>query len=306
MASAWTEQWRGCGLRLLLGALAIWPRPILAEPLPQAPDCQLEPGPSRAVARVIDGATVELDDRVRVRLAAVLTPRAEDVGAAAGNWPPETAAQAALQAMVQGRTVALAFAGPRSDRYGHTVAHLFVRQGDATNWVQATTIDGGHGRVFAGPGGEDCVQPLLQREAVARQAGRGLWSNAAYQLRPADRPSELARYRGTFQIVTGRVSRVGGSRGQLILDLANAEATARGMRVVAARNTLAARELGQVRQLADADVVVRGWIEISGSSGSGGPEIALQSAFQLVRDAGPMATDDAKRPADQPPGASRQ
>ncbi len=288
----------------LLGVLLASPPAALAQS-PAALGCQLEPGPNRAVARIIDGATVELDDRVRLRLAGVVTPRAEDVGAGPGRWPPELAAQAALQALVQGRTVALAFAGPRSDRYGRTVAHLFVRDGDATTWVQGAMVTGGHGRVLAGPDGEACVQPLLRLETAARHANRGLWTNAAYQLRPADRPSELARYRGTFQIVTGRVSRVAGSRGLLVLDLVNAEAQVRGMRVVAARDSAVARELGNARQLADVDILVRGWIEVSGG-GSGGPEIALRSTHQLVRDLVSTVPEDAKRPADELPGVEKR
>ena len=62
----------------------------------QAPPCPLTEGDTRAIARVIDGETLALDDGRQLRLIGALAPRAGDVGAAAGSWPPENETRAAL------------------------------------------------------------------------------------------------------------------------------------------------------------------------------------------------------------------
>ena len=245
--------------------------------------CQLEPGPSRSVARIMDAATIELDDNVRVRLAGILAPQAEDVGAPRGGWPAEGATWRELTRRLQGRTVALAFTGPRSDRHGRTLAHVLLSESDRIHWVQRQMVEEGHARVFAGPGGEACIDRLLEAESAARKAGRGLWADAAYQVRPADRPSELARYRGTFQLVSGRIARAGGTRGLLVLEFESAENPTAMFRVVAARSAPAAKSLGNTRSLEGAEVLVRGWLALDGR----GPEVELVAMHQVQRTAAP-------------------
>jgi micrococcal nuclease len=241
--------------------------------------CGLEPGPSRAVARVVDGATLALDDRSEVRLLGLLAPMALDAGAAGGAWPPETAAREALAKFVVGRSVALAFAGPRSDRWSRVLAHIFVVEATGTHWVQGQMVQDGHARVFAPPGGEACIEALLTREKEARRGGRGLWAHAAYQVRPADRPSELARYAGTFQLVGGQVDRVFGSRA-MIVQFMSAEAPAaagrdRGFRAVVTAPSVRGA-IGVPRALVGHEFLVRGWIEARS-----GPEIEIVAAGQI-------------------------
>lgn len=293
----------------------------LAEPAaaqsPASLGCGLEPGPTRAVAAVLDGDTVRLDDGKLVRLAGILAPKAFDV-AAASTWPPEADATRALAGLAGGRTIALAFAGAREDRHGRVLAHLFLEQAPAagsddepgrsgsreTVWLQGQLVEAGHLRVAPTPGADACARQLLALEAAARAARRGLWDNAAYQIRPADRPTELARYTGSFQLVAGRIAKVGGTRQLAILDLETSEAPSRSTPERPPRTTRIVwpRSLavtGDGRRLAvGSDVLVRGWIE-----GRGAPEIQLVAAEQLEvttpaphrqRARGP----DAKRPAE--------
>lgn len=263
--------------------------------------CPLEPGPTRTVARVLDGATVELDDRSVVRLIGVLAPRAEDAGAESGNWPAETESHAALAALALGRSVVLAFSGARGDRHGRVLAHLFRDDGEKQLWVQGQLVELGAARVFAPPGGEACVAALIEREARAREAARGLWSVATYAPRPADRPTELARYQGTFQLVRGRVGHVQTSRSLTVLYLQSAEApplaysakaqqrSQHGVRVLVRHGTTAARALGKLSALGGQDVLVRGWIV-----GRGSPEIEIVAEGQLqIVPKPPVAENDA-------------
>ena len=255
-------------------------------PLP----CALEPGPTRAVASVPSGDTVRLDDGVELRLLGVLAPKRRDGGTSSSTtapWPPASEAQAFLAALVEGRSVALAFAGPHTDRYGRVLAHLFVDADGQQTWVQGRLVEQGHARAHALPGDPDpCHAALTAREHKSRQAGRGLWSHAAYQTRPADRPSELAKYRHSFQLVRGRIERVRMTRGLAILELASGERqpAAEGksqwgaFHVVWRRSATAKLKLPEATTLLGRNVLVRGWIE--GRNGHG-PEIELIAPGQL-------------------------
>jgi endonuclease YncB( thermonuclease family) len=225
-------------------------------------ECTLEPGPTRAVSRVIDGETLALDDGSEVRLVGALAPRPPDSGADIAQWPPEREAKAALERLVQGRSVDLAFAaGRRTDRYGRVLAHVFVHEGGSRRWVQAALLAGGHARAYALPGTAGCLPELLAHERLGREQAAGLWANAAYQIRPASRSRELARYRSTFQIVEGRVARVSEARGQLFLGFGEdwrADFTAV---VKASERRRVSGEGGNAKVLEGRLVRVRGWIE---------------------------------------------
>lgn len=249
--------------------------------------CTLEPGPTRAVAAVLDGETVRLDDGTELRFLDVLAPRAEDAGAdSAEAWPPADDARMRLAAMVQGQSVALAFAGQRSDRHGRVRAHVFLKRDPEDVWVQAALVDRGLVRVARLASADRCLMALLEREKAARTSQLGLWGHAAYQIRPADRPEELARFRHTFQIVRGRVERVRTTRALTILELTSGSAAPRvtdGQQWGALRLTLkrgAGLPLGitSVDQLAGRNLVARGWIEVVPTRG---PEIALPTSDLL-------------------------
>lgn len=253
--------------------------------------CNLEPGPSRAVAGIVDGETLRLDDGVELRLIGALAPRASDVGAdesVTQTWPPEIATRNALAALVGGRSVALAFGGRRTDRYGRVLAHVFINRDGEDIWLQGRLVEEGLARAYSLPESDACLKPLLERERLARQVNRGLWAHAAYQVRPADRPTELTRYRNTFQLVRGRVERGRGTRGNLsILELASGErspapegASQRGaFRVVWRREVARHAGLEAPERLADRNVLVRGWIAVRG-----GPEIEISADGQFELD----------------------
>jgi endonuclease YncB( thermonuclease family) len=179
----------------------------------------LQPGPTRTVTRILDPETVALDDGRELRLIGALAPRAIDADADPGTWPAETAAMDALRTLVLGKSVALGFAGERTDRYGRMHAHAFLVAGADWRWVQRELIEGGFARAYALTGsGSVCSSELLAAERSARETRRGLWAQAAYQVRPADKPAELKRYRATFQVVEGRIVRVGRTRGTVYLN----------------------------------------------------------------------------------------
>jgi micrococcal nuclease len=231
--------------------------------------CDLEPGPSKSVTRVIDGETIALDDGTEVRLIGALAPRALDTGAEPGTWAPETAAIDALKVLVLSRTVTLGYGGERMDRYGRHLAHVFVGEGDNEIWVQGHMLRNGHGRAYAMAKNRACQTELLAHERVARDAKSGVWREAAYAVRNAAPPWALLAYRGTFQIVDGEVTRAADGREGSYINFGSARADdgSQGQRRAFAatinrsdRDTLG--DLGgSVAGLKGQRLEVRGWIE---------------------------------------------
>jgi endonuclease YncB( thermonuclease family) len=218
-------------------------------------------GTTSSVTRIIDGETVALDDGTELRLIGALAPRAIDVGADPGAWPLEVAARAELGALILGRSIELAFGGERTDRHGRLQAHAFRMEGDRRRWVQGHLLEQGLARAFVQAGNRACAQELLVAERVARQTRRGLWADAAYQVRPAGSPLALSRYRSTFQVVEGRIARVAQARGAIYLNFgADRRAFAVSLRR-GDRGHLLGAYAGDARALEGLHVRVRGWIE---------------------------------------------
>jgi micrococcal nuclease len=227
----------------------------------------LELGVTRTVTRVLDGETVALDDGRELRLVGALAPRASDADADTGAWPAEAAVTEGLRALVLGKSIELRLgAGERADRYGRLQAHAFLMEGDGRRWVQGVLLQQGLARAYALAGGRSCSAELLAAERPAREARLGLWAEAAYQVRAADKPAELLRYRATFQIVEGVVARVGQSRGSIYL---NFDRTwRRGFSVALRRDdaSLLGAYAGNPKALEGRSVRVRGWIEQRGAA----------------------------------------
>jgi micrococcal nuclease len=279
----------------------------------EMPPCALEPGPTRAVTAVIDGETLKLDDGTELRLIGALSPRAPDTALTGGEtqfWEPEIAAKAALEKLVLGRSIELAYLGRRTDRYGRLLAHAFITPSASADapatapaddpdrvWVQAHLLGLGHARAYTLPSSTGCAAQMLAHEAVARVAGSGLWSHAAYQIRDAGKPRDLARWRSTFQIVEGTVVRVVESRGATLLTFGN---DGTGDFVVVLKSS-ERREmkgaLARVNELAGKRIRVRGWIERRT-----GPAIEIHHPAQIeVIGEGPL--EDA---GEAPPPRSRR
>ncbi|MBS0240690.1 MAG: thermonuclease family protein [Proteobacteria bacterium] len=274
------------GLELVVVLAIATPLQVAEAEPSSAPPCTLEPGPTRAVAAVIDGETVRLDDGVEVRLIGSLAPSAFDAGidGATASWPPAVEAKAALAALAEGKSVSLGFSGLRADRHGRVLAQLVLKDAAGDVWVQGRMVAQGHARAYALPESDGCATALADRERAARASGLGLWSNAAYQVRPADRPSELARYRHTFQLVRGHVEKARNTRSLTILELASNErppatedVSQKGaFHVVWPHRMAVTAGLARPADWQGKNVLVRGWIEITG-----GPEIEISGKGQI-------------------------
>ncbi len=123
------------------------------------------------VKRVIDGDTIRLDGGVRVRLIGVDTPELTD------KRPEVKAlAQAAasfVRQSVEGKPVKLEYDRERRDRWGRTLAYVYLEDG---TFLNAEIVRQGYGLV--------CTRhrfrylgEFRELEREAQQDGRGLWNN---------------------------------------------------------------------------------------------------------------------------------
>ena len=170
----------------------------IAEDRPGAVACGTAEIARAPVKRIIDGRTFVLDDGREVRLAAIEVPSLQQDRA---GWRPKDA----LEALAGGDTVLLRQAEFPSDRYGRLVAYAYtVRDGDEL-FVQGELIASGLAQVGDRVGSRSCATELLGREAAARRAKLGLWTDPDYNVLNAETPADVLAHRGRFALVEGKV-----------------------------------------------------------------------------------------------------
>ncbi len=169
------------------------------------------------VKTVYDGDTVQLRDGRKVRLIGIDTPEiysrkrtiAADVKARG-----EAARRALAERLQQsGQRVLLAYGNERFDRYGRTLAHVYLD--DGTN-LQAWLITQGHAIAFTTPPNDRMSPCYRLQEQGAREAGRGIWQMPQYQLKA---PHQLHEQSRGFHRLAGTVSIVQQSSKRLTLRL---------------------------------------------------------------------------------------
>lgn len=178
------QTYRHCLLAAVLGwVLAAGPA-FSQEPPDGSRTCDgLNIGPARAVARVIDGETLGLDDGTELRLSGALAPRSIDAGLEPGIWAAEARTRDELARLLLGKSVELRFSRETSDRYGRLLAQAFLIDGDKRSWVQGHLVSLGLARAYSVANDRACAGELIRAERAAREGRTGVWSEAAYQVR---------------------------------------------------------------------------------------------------------------------------
>jgi endonuclease YncB( thermonuclease family) len=209
---------------------------------------------------IVDGRSFVLDDGRTVRLADVevpLAPLPDETGqsAAAG-----LAARAALGSIVTGRRIELRGHEPMTDRYGRTVAHVFLA-GEDRQSVAESMVAHGHARVAAQLEDRACAAHLLSLERTARTAKLGLWSEPHYGIVEAHNRAELLARRGRFTLAEGKVVSVRESGATIYVNFGRRWSQALTV-TVWKRNerTFLAAGLAP-KSLENRRVRVRGWVE---------------------------------------------
>ena len=214
-----------------------------------APACETDRVDAQVTAAfVFDGDTLELGDGRKVRLLGIDTPEIGHDGAPSQAYAEE--ARRLLERLAApGEALRLRFDSERFDRYGRTLAHVF--RADGGN-VQAQLLEAGYATTLVVPPNQWSAHCYAALEALARGEGRGIWGLERYQPVPAE--SLAASARG-FHLVTGRVQRVGESRGNVWLNLAA------HMAVRIPRDDLVYFGDDDPRRLHGRRLEVRGWMQ---------------------------------------------
>lgn len=149
----------------------------LNEPASKRPSPSPAPSPAptgalRPVVRVVDGDTIVLDGNERVRLIGVNTPESVDPRRPVQWYGKEAAAW--TRKALQGRKVRLAHDVEPRDRFGRTLAYVFLEDGTLFNLRLVE-----EGMAFAYPFPPNIAHEAEFRaaERQAREAGKGLWSD---------------------------------------------------------------------------------------------------------------------------------
>ena len=149
------------GVFLLLAALAAYYFIYKYVPTP--------PG-YRFCDRVVDGDTLELEGGERVRLIGVDTPETVDPRRPVQYFGKE--ASAFTRRMVEGQRVRLDYDQQRQDRYGRTLAYVYLEDG---TFVNAEIIRRGYGFAYTSFPFR-YADEFRGHEREARESRRGLWA----------------------------------------------------------------------------------------------------------------------------------
>jgi hypothetical protein len=100
-----------------------------------------------------------------------------------------------------------------TDRWGRTLAQLYREDG---LWLQGEMLKRGLARVMSYADNRALVPEMLELEAEARAARRGLWRENSYAVLKAD---EAGRHIESFQLVEGTIADAVKIKGQIFLNL---------------------------------------------------------------------------------------
>ncbi len=155
------SRWRGWCLVLLLTLL---PCPVASQ----------DDSATVQVVRVIDGDTIQVccvfGDRVKVRYIGIDTP--ETHHPMRGVEPYGMEAAEANRKLVDGKTVRLEFDVQQFDKYGSTLAYVYLEEG---TFVNAWLVEHGYAMVMSVPPNVKHQELFLKLQREAREERRGLW-----------------------------------------------------------------------------------------------------------------------------------
>jgi len=163
------------------------------------PQQDLRKGPTVTVTHVGYGASFDLSDGKRVRLLSLRVPKPNAPPFERYAEPLGEQAKEFVEDFVKGHSITLYFDKNDTDRHGRWLAHV-VR--DDGVWLQKALLEAGLARIYSFPDNRWGLQDMLQMEAHARQANRGIWALPHYATHS---PLSAHKAIGTFQIVEGTV-----------------------------------------------------------------------------------------------------
>lgn len=230
------------------------------------PDCAgpVEIGNARVIRVERNGALILSDGRA-ILLEGIRLPRGDGDGAPRALVDQSLAT---LRELAQAGTARFAATPPKQDRYDRVRTQGFVNG----TWLQRALLEQGLARVAIAPDRNECSAALYDAEAKARSRRIGLWASAATSARS---PQDMKGTVGSFQVVEGWVTNVGGGAGRTFIDFSSD--WQRGFSAVIAPEDRRAFRGYDLQGLTARHVRIRGMVQ----DFRGRPEIALSNPSQI-------------------------
>jgi len=153
------------------------------------------------VERVIDGDTFKTTKGEKVRLLGINTPEIRHDNSPAQPFGAQ--AKNALTTLIAGKQVRLSFDKEKKDKYGRTLAHVYLRN---STWVNAVLVKMGLAHVYTFVPNISAAKQLLPIEQAAIAAKRNMWGHKRWRVLT---PKQLRmRLLGQFRLIHGVVTKV--------------------------------------------------------------------------------------------------
>src|SRR5215468_1965401 len=161
---------RFCWISCMVGAVALPTAAARTQDRPLSA-CQFEVAGTGKVRAISDGRSFILEDGREICLAAIEVPLAPAAGESGPRAEAGLAARAALESMLASQSVVeLRQDAAGADRYGRTLAMVYVMRDGARQSVAHEMLARGFARVSAHVGDRPCAEELLAQERGARRA----------------------------------------------------------------------------------------------------------------------------------------
>lgn len=235
----------------------------------------LRDGPKGTVTSIVDGDTLLLDNGLVVRLIGIQAPHLALGRDGMDDWPKSAESKQVLADIALNKPVLLRYGGEQKDRYGRSLAQVFVA-GTPETWVQQQMLAAGMARVYSFPDNRACLPDLFAAETKARAQALGIWADPYYRVRRADRPADFASLSGHYELVEGRVLKAEKTGGRVYLNFGRRFKEDFTAVIDSRALALFAKDRLDPLRLADALVRVRGWIDLKD-----GPRVEISHPEQI-------------------------
>ncbi len=230
------------------------------------------------VAKIIDADTFETKSRRIIRLSGLQAPKRPIVRNGREEASLAQRGKKTLAKLILGKPVVLVPDNNKTDRYGRTIAQVFMRSTTAGEfvWIQAEMIKRGLARAYPNTTEAFCLTELLKLEKDARKNQAGLWKEPFFQVSKAEDLKQLNRSIGRLQLVEGRVEGVSVRRTRSYINFSknwNSDFTVTVNRNVHKKFTQSGVNL---EDLAGKRIRVRGWLDRRN-----GPTISARHVAQI-------------------------
>jgi endonuclease YncB( thermonuclease family) len=248
---------------LVLVILLLAVRLAAIEPV-RAAGCAFASQGEGRVADIIDERTFRLEDGREIRMAGI-EPAPPDADA--------NSRTAALSSILAGHDVTMQGTDDTPDRYGRQTAFVFLEPSQTL--VQGLLLAEGAALASAEIGDRKCQDILLEAEATARQAKKGVW-NGSTAMKKAEIPDDILAVVGRFALVEGKVLSVRQAGATTYLNFGRN--WTRDFAATISRRAMPAIEAAGIvlKSLENQQIRIRGFVEARP-----GPRIELLRAAQI-------------------------